>query len=123
MNWTYLARSVLALVSETILRSFIVIDEAAGIFGGVVISMVQQAAKEYFSETYSEYKHTDVLGMQWQFIRLLFPSTAKLVIKNIHLGRASSAIMATVSQKGQDCMLGFVKYVCISTFTKVLVKC
>lgn len=73
------------------------------------MSMVQQTVKEYFAETHGEYKQTHVLSMQWQFFRLLFPGTATLVIKDIHLGKASSTILATVSQKGKDCMMGFVK--------------
>lgn len=73
------------------------------------MSMVQQAVKEYFAETHSENNQTDVLGMQWQFFRLLFPSAATLVIKDIHIGKASSTILATVSQKGKNCMMGFVK--------------
>lgn len=72
------------------------------------MSMVQQTVKQYFAEVHSEYNQADVLGMQWQFFRLLFPSAAKIDIKDIHLGKASSTILVTVSQKGKDCMMGFV---------------
>ncbi|KAF7954983.1 uncharacterized protein EAE97_000242 [Botrytis byssoidea] len=39
--------------------------------------------------------------------RLLFPSIATLSIKDIHLGKYSSTTLLTISQKGKECMMGF----------------
>ncbi|TGO11440.1 hypothetical protein BTUL_0109g00040 [Botrytis tulipae] len=54
-----------------------------------------------------EYNQPDALSMQWQFFRLLFASIATLSIKDIHLGKSSSTILVTISQKGKECMMGF----------------
>ncbi|TGO26131.1 hypothetical protein BPAE_0065g00050 [Botrytis paeoniae] len=62
--------------------------------------------QNYFTETHREYNQPDVLTMQWQFFRLLFPSIATLRIKDIHLGKSSSTILVTISQKGKECMMG-----------------
>ncbi|TEY85862.1 hypothetical protein BOTCAL_0010g00010 [Botryotinia calthae] len=79
------------------------------IFGGLVMSMTHQAVQDYFSTTHRAYNQPDVLSMQWQFFRLLFPSVATLSIKEIHLGKSSSTILVIISQKGKECMIGFMK--------------
>ena len=80
-----------------------------GIFGGLIMSMVQQAVKEYFLENHRNYGQPHILNMQWQFFRQVFPSTAKLVFKDVHLGKSGSLLLATISQGGHDCMMSFVK--------------
>ncbi|KAF7904552.1 hypothetical protein EAF00_001886 [Botryotinia globosa] len=69
------------------------------------MSMTHQAVQKYFTETHSEYSQPDVLSMQWQSFRLLFPSIATLSIRDIHLGKSSSTILVTISQKGKECMM------------------
>lgn len=73
------------------------------------MAMVQQATRDYFLESHPAYQQPDVLGMQWQFSRLLFPAPAKLVLQDMHLGKAASTVFAVVSQGGAKCMMGFVK--------------
>lgn len=73
------------------------------------MSMTHQAVQNYFTETHSEYIQPDVYIMQWQFFRLLFASVATLSIRDIHLGKSSSTILVTISQKGKECIMGFMK--------------
>ncbi|KAG9233320.1 thioesterase-like superfamily-domain-containing protein [Amylocarpus encephaloides] len=63
--------------------------------------------KDYFEAEHVEVKQTDVYGIQWQYFRLVFSGTVKFVIMDVHIGRSSSTILAIVSQKGKDCMMGF----------------
>lgn len=73
------------------------------------MSIVHKAAKQHFSESHAVYDQPDVIGMQWQFFRLLFPSTAKVTLQDVHLGKVSSTVLVAVSQKGKECMMGFLK--------------
>lgn len=71
--------------------------------------MAQQANKMYFAEIHSQKDQPHVLNMQWQFFRLLFPYHVEKMIKDVHLGKLSSTVLVSISQKGRDCILGLVK--------------
>jgi hypothetical protein len=73
------------------------------------MSLVHKAAKEHFLGSHRERDQPDMIRMQWQFFRLLFPSTATVTLRDVHLGKATSTVAATVSQNGQECMAGFLK--------------
>jgi len=73
------------------------------------MSMVHQAAENYFTETHPKYNQPHVVSTQWQFFRQVYPSTAKLVIHDIHVGKSGSLLQATVSQKGHGCMMCLIK--------------
>ena len=75
------------------------------------MSIVQHAAGKHFESEHSDLSQLDVLCMQWQFFRLLFPSEATMTLQEIHVGKESSTIQVTVHQQGKDCMTGFLKYV------------
>ncbi|KAL9120027.1 MAG: hypothetical protein Q9187_003417 [Circinaria calcarea] len=77
------------------------------IFGGLLISFVHLAAREYFTTTHSKQGQPDVLSMQLQFFRLTFPSEASISIEDIHLGKSTSTIQVTVSQGGKKCLVGY----------------
>jgi hypothetical protein len=80
-----------------------------GIFGGLVMSMVHQATENYFTETHPNHNQPHVICMQWQFFRQVYPSTVKLVIHDIHIGKSGSLLQATISQNGHGCMMSLVK--------------
>lgn len=76
-----------------------------GIFGGILMSILQKAAKQYFSE----HKQPDVLSMQLQFPRMLYPGEASVTLRDVHVGRGASTIHATMEQDGKACVLGYIK--------------
>ena len=83
--------------------------DCAGVFGGLLISFIHHAAQAYFETNYSKQEQPDVLSMQLQFFRLMFPSEASISIEDVHLGKSTSAIQVTVSQNGKKCMVGYLK--------------
>ena len=70
------------------------------------MSILQQAAKVYFSDIH---KQPDVLSMQLQFPRMLYPGEASITFREVHVGRGASTIHATVEQDGDTCVLGYIK--------------
>ncbi|KAI9654964.1 MAG: hypothetical protein M1821_005717 [Bathelium mastoideum] len=81
---------------------------STGIFGGLVIAQVHHAAKQHFSAVHNELDQPDVLNVQIQFFRLLFPSKATVHFKDTHLGKSGSTLHFTVSQNGKDCIVGMI---------------
>ena len=83
--------------------------DRAGVFGGLLISFIHNAAREYFTTIYSKQEQPDVLSMQLQFFRLMFPSEASISIEDVHLGKSTSTVQVTVSQDGKKCIVGYLK--------------
>lgn len=73
------------------------------------MSIIHQAAKHYFTSYHNDFNQPDVIAAQWQFFRLLFPTEAMAVIKDVHTGKSGSTLHVTVRQDGKDCMMAFLK--------------
>lgn len=69
------------------------------------MSIIQRASLDFFGRAHGQ---PDVLNMQMQFPRMLYPGDATLSFKEIHTGRGASTIHVTVQQDDDICALGYV---------------
>ena len=82
-----------------------------GIFGGAIVSAIQQAAELYSP---SERKQPDVFHMQLQFFHLILPGEIIISVQDVSVARSSSIVKFAVSQESKDCVVGHLKYVILS---------
>ena len=81
----------------------------SGAFGGFLASVVQTVAGKHSTDTGGKYKHHDVLNMQIQFLRPVLSADIELSVTPVSAAKNMSTVHVTLSQKGKDCLLGYVK--------------
>lgn len=77
----------------------------------MVTSIAHKAVKDYFATVRSTHDQSDVLQMQWQFMRALTPAEASIKISELHVGKSASSVQVMITQNSKPCMAGMLKYV------------
>ncbi|CAG8971675.1 hypothetical protein HYALB_00003143 [Hymenoscyphus albidus] len=73
------------------------------LFGGLAISAVNQAIRVLLEEAHGDFKQPNILSMQWQFSRLLFPALAKLEL----IGKGCAHRSRCGQLREENYMMGF----------------
>ncbi|KAI9713260.1 MAG: hypothetical protein M1820_001247 [Bogoriella megaspora] len=79
--------------------------------------MVHRAVEHRFSTVHKKLNQPNVLSIQVQFFRLLFPSKAQISFRDIHLGKSASTAQFTVIQNEKDCIAGMVNLQVLDGYT------